>query len=164
LVVIAFSIALALHRHGSEDEHVTTTAVIVVSSSAAPSFSMPPSLSSDLFTTTAPALPWVTCAVDPDCGATLDMWTGISGLGIADLMSGTANLVKMTNKTERLGHLLEAPSNTDDNYGSQMKGWLTPPVTGDYVFWITSDDYGEFWLSSDDHPDNKVRMCFVPAN
>jgi hypothetical protein len=44
-----------------------------------------------------------------------------------------------------------------------MKGWLTPPVTGDYVFWIASDDYGEFWLSSDDHPDNKFRMCFVPG-
>jgi hypothetical protein len=35
-------------------------------------------------------------------------------------------------------------------------------VTGDYVFWIASDDQGELWLSSDDHPDNKVRVCFAP--
>lgn len=162
LVVIGFSIALAFHRQASTDEQVA--AVIVVFSSAAPSFSMTPSSSPEQFTTMAPALPWVTCAVDPDCGATLDTWMDISGLGIADLMSGTANLAIIPNKTERLGYLLEAPSNTDDNYVSRMKGWLKPPVTGEYVFWISSDDYGEFWMSSDDHPDNKVCMCFMPGS
>ena len=166
MIVIGFSIALALDRR--KDEHVSAS--IVVFSSAAPLLSMAPCLSQDLFTTTAPALPWVTCAVDPDCSATLDTCMDIGGLGIANLMSGMANLMsgmanltKVPNKTERLGCLLEAPSNTDDNYGSQLKGWLIPPVTGNYVFWITSDDYGEFWLSSNNHTENKVCMCFVPG-
>lgn len=161
LIVIGFSIALAFHRQASTDEQVA--AVIVVFSSAAPSFSMAPSSSPEQFTTMAPVLPWVTCAVDPDCGATLDTWMDISGLGIADLMSGTANLAIIPNKTERLGYSLEAPSNTDHNYVSRMKGWLKPPVTGKYVFWIASDDHGQFWLSSDDHSDNKVCICFVPG-
>jgi endoglucanase len=56
--------------------------------------------------------------------------------------------------------MLEAPSYTGDNYGSRMKGWLMPPVTGDYVFWIASDDAGELWLSSDDHPENKILFSF----
>jgi hypothetical protein len=43
-----------------------------------------------------------------------------------------------------------------------MKGWLMPPVSGVYAFWIASDDGGELLLSSDDHPENKVRECFVP--
>ena len=79
-------------------------------------------------------------------------------------MSGTNNLENPPSRTERLGSLLEAPTNTDDNYGSRMKGWLMPPVTGDYVFWIASDDTGELWLSSDDHPENKIRVCFAPGS
>ena len=96
------------------------------------------------------------------CGATLETWTGITGTGIADLRGGTNNLANPPSRTERLGSLLEAPTNTDDNYGSRMKGWLMPPVTGEYVFWIASDDQGELWLSSNDHRENKVLVCFVP--
>jgi hypothetical protein len=96
------------------------------------------------------------------CGATLETWTGISGSTIAELMSGTNNLENDPNRTERLGSLLEAPFNYDDNYGSRMKGWLMPPVTGVYVFWIASDDNGELWLSSDDNPKNKSLVCSQP--
>jgi hypothetical protein len=45
-----------------------------------------------------------------------------------------------------------------------MKGWLMPPVSGIYAFWIASDDGGDRSLSSDDHPENKVRECFVPSS
>ena len=95
-------------------------------------------------------------------GAILDTWTNIGGgLSIADLISGTNNLSNTPNKIEHLVDWLEAPSNRCDNCGSQMKGWLVPPVTGDYEFWIASDDYGEFWLSTD----NAVleRRCQVPG-
>ena len=44
-----------------------------------------------------------------------------------------------------------------------MSGWLVPPITGDYVFWIASDNNGELWLSSDDDPANKVVVCHVPG-
>jgi xyloglucan-specific exo-beta-1,4-glucanase len=77
-------------------------------------------------------------------------------------MSGTNNLENTPIRTECLGSLLEAPVTTDDNFGSRMKGWLMPPVTGDYLFWITSDDQGRLWLSSDDNPDNMVLVCFAP--
>ncbi len=94
-----------------------------------------------------------------NCGATLDTWTDISGNAIADLMARTNNLADAPNKSERLGSLLESPSNVGENYGIRMKGWLLPPVTGNYEFWIASDDNGEFWLSADDNPANKIRRC-----
>ncbi len=94
------------------------------------------------------------------CGAMLETWTGISGGSISDLSIGTNFFTVAPNSTERLGSLLEAPYTVDELYGSRMKGWLMPPVTGDYVFWIASDDAGELWLSSDDNPDNKVRICY----
>jgi hypothetical protein len=93
------------------------------------------------------------------CGATLDTWADISGYTIADLMARTNNFANTPNKSERLGSLLESPSNVGENYGIRMKGWLVPPVTGNYEFWIASDDNGEFWLSADDNPANKARIC-----
>jgi hypothetical protein len=95
-------------------------------------------------------------------GANLDTWTGIGGTSIADLMRGTNNLANTPDKSELLLSELEAPSNWNDNYGSRMSGWLVPPVTADYVFWIASDDNGELWLSSDDDPANKVLVCRQP--
>jgi hypothetical protein len=42
-----------------------------------------------------------------------------------------------------------------------MKGWLRPPVSGDYKFSIALDDNGELWLSSDDNPTNKALACHL---
>jgi len=97
-----------------------------------------------------------------NCGATLDTWTDISGMTIADLMIGTNDLANIPDRSERLVGSLEAPTNVGDNYGSRMSGWLVPPVTGLYEFWIASDDQGEFYLSSDDDPANKARICYTP--
>ncbi len=36
-----------------------------------------------------------------------------------------------------------------------------PPVTGNYVFWITADDMAELWLSTNDHLANRVLVCFL---
>ena len=106
----------------------------------------------------------VNCDTNPAMiGATLDTWTDIGGTSIADLMSGTNNLANTPNKSVHLMDLLEGPTNVGDNYGSRMKGWLRPPVSGDYKFWIASDDNGELWLSSDDNPANKALACHQPG-
>ena len=101
------------------------------------------------------------------CGAILDTWSlyglyfeDISGVYFKDL-SVTNILANTPNKTERLGSLLEAPTNMADFYASRMMGWLVPPVTGDYVFWIAADDMAELWLSTNDHPANRALLCFV---
>ena len=44
-----------------------------------------------------------------------------------------------------------------ENYGARIHGWLYVPTTGDYTFWLCSDDNGELWLSTDDDPSN-VRL------
>lgn len=40
-----------------------------------------------------------------------------------------------------------------------MRGWLVPPITGYYKFWIASDGKGELWLSSNGNPANKGKIC-----
>ena len=51
--------------------------------------------------------------------------------------------------------LFEGPTNRQEQFGARIQAWLYAPVTGDYKFWIATDDNGELWLSTDDNPANK---------
>ena len=73
----------------------------------------------------------------------------------------------MPNKIELLLDLLEVPSNGDMNFGDRMSGWLVPPITGDYTFWIASEDNGELFLGLDyasDSGGDGVRICYTPGS
>ena len=83
----------------------------------------------------------------------------IEGWSVDDLRS-TNDFLTLPSNTERLWTLLEAPSNMGENLGRRMKGWLMPPVTGNYSFYIASDDRGELWLSNDDN--HLFLACYVP--
>jgi len=48
-----------------------------------------------------------------------------------------------------------------DDYGARIDGWLYPPATGDYTFWMTSDNQGELWLSTDDDSSNVELIAYV---
>ena len=56
----------------------------------------------------------------------------------------------------------EAPPNVGDYYLSRMRGYLHPPVTGNYTFWIASDNSSELWLSSDEDPALVKKIAFLP--
>ena len=53
------------------------------------------------------------------------------------------------------GDIYTAAVDTRDGYGGQIVGYFYPPVTGDYVFYLASDDNGNLYLSTDDTPANK---------
>jgi probable HAF family extracellular repeat protein len=55
----------------------------------------------------------------------------------------------------------ETPPNSGEFYGQRVSGWLVPPETGNYTFYIASDDQSELLLSSDDQPGNKQRIARV---
>ncbi len=48
-----------------------------------------------------------------------------------------------------------------ENYGQRLRGYLVPPMTGAYVFWISSDDSSNLFLSTDENPANKVLIARV---
>jgi len=50
-----------------------------------------------------------------------------------------------------------------DNFGGRIHGWFYPPATGDYTFYLASDDNGELWLSSDESPDNAQLIAYEDA-
>jgi hypothetical protein len=57
---------------------------------------------------------------------------------------------------------LGIPPNFADNYAAQLIGYLIPPVTGDYRFWIASDDQGILYLSPDADPAKKRAIALEP--
>ncbi len=50
-----------------------------------------------------------------------------------------------------------------DNYGARLQGYIYPPATGDYTFWITGDNGSQFWLSTNFDSSNVVMTCEVPG-
>src|SRR6266542_1826007 len=57
----------------------------------------------------------------------------------------------------------EAPRNVGDQYGQRLSGLILAPVTGDYTFWIASDEQSALFLSTNDSPANKNLIASVQA-
>ncbi|UCE48180.1 MAG: hypothetical protein JSW47_21595, partial [Phycisphaerales bacterium] len=53
--------------------------------------------------------------------------------------------------TEEVTALLWNGEDLSD-YGGRIEAWLYVPSTGDFTFWLNTDDQGELWLSTDDDP------------
>ncbi len=84
-----------------------------------------------------------------------DLWTGQAGNKIANIpvtspVSSTKNITSF-----------QTPYYFADNYGSRIRGFLCVPQSGNYRFFIASDDDGELWLSTNADPLNKQRIAWV---
>ena len=56
---------------------------------------------------------------------------------------------------------LEGEPNRADTYSTRVRGFLYPPQTGTYSFWIASDDGSELWLSKGEDPGSATRIANV---
>jgi autotransporter-associated beta strand protein len=88
--------------------------------------------------------------------AVRDVWTNAPGFTVADIP-----LSAPVSSQQTLTNGLEATEPIGDYYASRIRGYITAPESGDYVFWMASDDSGEFWLSTDTNPINKSRVAWV---
>lgn len=55
----------------------------------------------------------------------------------------------------------ESPQNAGTHYGARIRGFICPPESGEFYFWIASSDKSELWLSKDDDPSHKKRIAMV---
>ncbi len=58
---------------------------------------------------------------------------------------------------------VEEPAGTDLHYTGRLRGYFVPPVTGDYVFYHSSDDHGRLYLSTDSDPANIKIIAAEPV-
>lgn len=102
-----------------------------------------------------------TCRPVMTCSATgsirQEQWSNIPGSNIAAIPLHTppTTVSQLTS--------FEIPTNSADNYGTRIRGYICPPQTGAYTFWIAGDDEAQLWLSSDETPATKVNIASVPA-
>ncbi|MEI6233135.1 MAG: PA14 domain-containing protein [Planctomycetota bacterium] len=89
----------------------------------------------------------------------VDYWRGIGGGAVADLTHSPDFPDQPDDFT--FVTTFEIASNQDDNFGTRVCGYVVPPETGNYTFWIAADDSGELWLSSSDNPKDKQKIAFV---
>ncbi len=89
---------------------------------------------------------------------TYERWNNISGTSVSNLTSN----VNYPNNPASKSTLttMEAPSNQANNYGVRISGFLCPPTTGNYTFWIAGDDNVSLFLSTDSTETNKTRIAY----
>lgn len=90
-----------------------------------------------------------------------EVYSGFGGVAVADL----TNNVKYPSAPDSRNfvRLYETPTDVAENYGVRLSGFLIPPETGDYVFYMSSDDGGALFLSTDENPANKTQIAREPT-
>ena len=97
-----------------------------------------------------------TCFETTDGVLKLSIWDGITGTDVAAIFDDG----RYPNDPDFVGPLFSfntrdlLPGNGRNNFGGEIEGWITPAESGDYDFFLRSDDASELWISSDDKEAN----------
>ncbi|BCX49009.1 peptidase M11 [Haloferula helveola] len=97
--------------------------------------------------TEAPVTVNVIASAVSQSGITADRFNGISGGSISNLTSSPD--YPDNPSTTTVWSSLDSGSGVGDSYGHRIYGVVVPPTTGDYTFWIASDDASELRISTD---------------
>ena len=89
---------------------------------------------------------------------TAEGYVNIPGSQVADLLAspkypGNPDITLSLNA-------FEYGQNYGDNYGARVRGYICPPVTGAYTFYIAGDDQAGLYLSTDDDSAHKVLIAY----
>lgn len=87
-----------------------------------------------------------------------EYWTGVQGHQLSDLLKNPRFPDSPSGTDQRTA--LEGPTDFGDDYGTRFRGYVHPPQTGPYTFWIVGDDQYELWLSTDDDPAKKRKIAW----
>lgn len=82
----------------------------------------------------------------------------ISGNAVSDLTSAPI-FPNAPTFNEVLTSGLREGINWGESFGAWTRGFIEAPQTGQYTFWIASDDDSQFWLSSSHDPAGKVKIA-----
>jgi Putative Ig domain/PA14 domain len=80
----------------------------------------------------------------------VERWNGLSGATVSSL-TGNANYPNSPASRYYLTNF-EFTTLNADGYGTRVRGYITPPTTGSYTFWIASDDASELLLGTSSDP------------
>jgi PKD domain/Carboxypeptidase regulatory-like domain/PA14 domain len=93
-------------------------------------------------------------------GITLEHWSNVTGDKLVSLIP---RLSDKPDSTRVLTRLFEVVPNIEDNYGQRLRGYFIPPTTGNYTFYISSNDQSELYLSTNSLAENKKPIARVES-
>lgn len=102
--------------------------------------------------------------VNPYPGTGPQLGTGTIGREYWNTVAGTTVSAIPLNRAPsgtQILTLFEGPVNAGDNYGARIRGYVHAPASGNYIFWIASNDNSELWLSPDESPFSKKKIALV---
>jgi autotransporter-associated beta strand protein len=79
------------------------------------------------------------------------VYDGIGGGVLVSDLAGNSRFPTDPSAEKQMTRL-EGDTDRADNFGAVMRGYLMPPVSGSYTFWIASDDSSELRLSTTTNP------------
>jgi ELWxxDGT repeat protein len=85
-----------------------------------------------------------------------EIWVNAAGTDVR-----TFDFSTQPNGTRRSFTSFETTQFFANDYASRMRGWICVPQSGDYTFWISSDDQSELYLSTDESETNKQLIAWV---
>jgi hypothetical protein len=91
-----------------------------------------------------------------------EVFRGVFGGNVWDLLNAPSFKEDKPTESKTIA-LFEGPSNIGNDYGSRIRGYIHPPVSGLYVFWVASDDAGELRLSTDEDPAHAKPIATCPT-
>lgn len=90
------------------------------------------------------------------------VWLNSRGESIADMLVNDPALSSPT--FEDVLPNLEIPRNWSDQYATRLIGYIHPPATGDFTFWLAADDQAELWISSSDNPTQSLFAANITSS
>jgi hypothetical protein len=92
---------------------------------------------------------------------TYSVWTDLAGTVVTDL-TGSAVYTNSPNLVQYLTSY-ESPVDWSATFGAVISGFIVPKTSGDYVFFVNSDDASELYLSTDETAD-KLKLIAMEAS
>ena len=89
--------------------------------------------------------------VGPGAGIARVWWTGLKEVNVSRPAEAPAG-------REILTRGFEVPVSPVTNFTAEYQGFLIPPLTGVYKFWIANEGISELWLSADATPAKKIKI------
>lgn len=90
------------------------------------------------------------------------LYTNLPGTAVSNLT--TAVSFPHDAALEKQVTLFESDTGGEVNCGAVMRGYLLPPTTGSYTFWIASQNDSELWLSASTNPALMSRVGYVQSD
>jgi hypothetical protein len=93
--------------------------------------------------------------------ASVERWEGVSGTSLTAIANNLPSTSRISVNMSATGLSYDTSS---DNFGARVRVMLTPSVTGDYRFWLATDDNGALLLNPNGSaPNGAVQIASVPG-